>query len=103
MQEVIGSKEPESHRPFFSLPTGSSICYSDEVTSTLATLAIDGLVNLDNLSSSIQTVFGAEESPYQVVLAKRGLRRNTLLPDTGTRRCDEISGQYEQRSESLWL
>lgn len=87
----MAARKPESHRPFFSLPTGSSICYSDEVTSILATLAIDGLVNLDNLSSSIQTVFGTEQSPYQVVLAKRGLRRNTLLPDTGTRSCDEIS------------
>ena len=75
MQEVVGSKDPEfwpeSHCPFFSLPTGSSSCYSDEMTATLATLASDGTVNLHNLSSSIQTVFGAEQSPYQVALAKR--------------------------------
>lgn len=79
MKEVVGDKEPEfwpeSHCPFFSLPTGSSSCYSDEMSSTLATMASDGGVNLGNLASSIQSVFGADQSPYQIALAKRAEKK----------------------------
>jgi len=79
MQEVVGNKDPEfwpeSHCPFFSLPTGASSCYSDEMASTLTTMASDGAVNLGNLSTSIQTVFGADTSPYQIALAKRAEKK----------------------------
>ena len=40
MKEVVGDKSPEfwpeSHCPFYSLPTGSVCCYTDEMLTPLA-------------------------------------------------------------------
>jgi len=75
MKDVVGDKSPEfwpeSNCPFFSLPTGSSSCYTDEMSTTLACMASDGNINTSNISKAIQTNFGASDSPYQIALAKR--------------------------------
>ena len=76
MQEVVGDKEdpefwPESHCPFFSLPTGSGSCYADEIATALQTIANDGAVKIDNITKAIQETFGSQDSPYQIALAKR--------------------------------
>jgi len=76
MVDIVGDKNPEfwpeSHCPFYSVPTGSVSCYTDEMLTTLDSLARnDGVLDKDKISSSIQTKFGSPESPYQIALAKR--------------------------------
>jgi len=75
MKEIVGDKNPEfwpeSHCPFFSLPTGSSSCYADEMTTSLATIAKDDAINSGNIATAIQDMFGKPDSPYQIALAKR--------------------------------
>jgi len=75
MKEVVGEKSPEfwpeSHCPFYSLPTGSVCCYTDEMLTTLASLAAQSKVDTGNITEGIQTKFGAADSPYQIALAKR--------------------------------
>ena len=79
MKEVVGDKDPEfwpeSHCPFFSLPTGSGSCYADEMATALQTIANDESVNLDNITKAIQDTFGSADSPYQVALAKRAEKK----------------------------
>ena len=62
MKDVVGDMSPEfwpeSKCPFFSLPTGSSSCYSDEMSTTLACLASDGNIDTSNITAAIQTKFG---------------------------------------------
>ena len=75
MKDVVGDKNPEfwpeSHCPFFTLPTGAGSCYSDEMSTALDCLARDGAIKLDNISSALETVFGSPDSQYQIALAKR--------------------------------
>jgi len=76
MNEIVGDSNPEFWReskcPFFTVPTGKISCYTDELISTLETLAIsDGNLDISLITSAIQTKFGAPGSPYQVALAKR--------------------------------
>lgn len=75
MKEVVGDKSPEfwpeSHCPFYSLPTGSVCCYTDEMITTLASIAAESKVDTVNITKAIQTKFGAPDSPYQIALAKR--------------------------------
>jgi len=75
MKDIVGDKSPEfwpeSNCPFFCLPTGSSSCYTDEMSTTLACLASDGNINTSNIATAIQTKFGAPDSPYQIALSKR--------------------------------
>lgn len=78
MREIVGDKEPEfwpeSKCPFYTLPTGSLSCYGDELVTSLTTLAASQdivRVDLAKLQESIQTKFGAPDSPYQLALAKR--------------------------------
>jgi len=79
MKEIVGEKNPEfwpeSHCPFFSLPTGSSSCYSDEMTTSLARIAKDESINTENIATAIQTMFGNPDSPYQIALAKRAEKK----------------------------
>ena len=80
MKDIIGDKSPEfwpeSHCPFFSLPTGRGSCYSDEMTASLATMARLGPATAPaDIAAEIQTVFGAADSPYQVALAKRAEKK----------------------------
>ena len=62
MKDIVGDKSPEfwpeSNCPFFCLPTGSSSCYTDEMSTTLACLASDGNINTSNIATAIQTKFG---------------------------------------------
>jgi len=76
MKEIVGDSNPEfwpeSKCPFFTVPTGKISCYTDELISTLETLAnSDGNLDISLLTSAIQTKFGSPDSPYQVALAKR--------------------------------
>merc|ERR1719452_58936 len=74
--DIVGDKNPEfwpeSHCPFYNVPTGSISCYTDEMVTTLKALAASaGQPNLDSTSQELCTYFGASDSPYQVALAKR--------------------------------
>ena len=75
MKEIVGDKPPEfwaeSHCPFYSLPTGSVCCYTDEMLTTLASLATVSKVDTAAITKDIQSKFGAADSPYQIALAKR--------------------------------
>ena len=79
MKEVVGDKSPEfwpeSHCPFYSLPTGSVCCYTDEMITTLASIAAESKVDSGNITKAIQTKFGAADSPYQIALAKRAEKK----------------------------
>jgi len=79
MKEVVGDKPPEfwpeSHCPFYSLPTGSVCCYTDEMLTTLASLANVSKVDTAAITKDIQTKFGAADSPYQIALAKRAEKK----------------------------
>ena len=79
MKEVVGDKDPEfwpeSHCPFFSLPTGSGSCYADEMSTALQSIANYEAVNNDNITKAIQDKFGSPDSPYQIALAKRAEKK----------------------------
>jgi hypothetical protein len=75
MRGIVGDRQPEfwpeSHCPFFTLPTGSLSCYGDELATCLASLAATGQLQLPDLQAAIVAKFGAPDSPYQTALAKR--------------------------------
>jgi len=76
MLEIVGDKNPEfwpeSHCPFYTVPTGSVSCYTDEMLTTLDTLAhSEAVIDVDKISTAIQAKFGSPDSPYQIALAKR--------------------------------
>jgi len=78
MKEIVGDKNPEfwpeSKCPFYTVPTGTLSCYGDELVTSLTTLAASQdivRVDLAKLQESIQTKFGAADSPYQIALARR--------------------------------
>lgn len=76
MTGIVGDKNPEfwpeSHCPFYTLPTGSVSCYTDEMLTSLETLAKNNAEpDLSKLTAAVETKFGAPDSPYQVALAKR--------------------------------
>jgi len=76
MVEIVGDKNPEfwpeSHCPFYTVPTGSISCYTDEMVTTLDCLAKnDAEVDLSKVTAAVQAKFGSLDSPYQVALAKR--------------------------------
>jgi len=76
MTEIVGDKNPEfwpeSHCPFYTLPTGSISCYTDEMLTSLETLANNNAdLDISKLTAAVETKFGSPDSPYQVALAKR--------------------------------
>jgi len=79
MQDIVGSNPPEfwpsSHCPFYTLPTGSLSCYSDELVTSLSSLAASkAVLDLAALTKAIQHKFGDPDSPYQISLAKRAAK-----------------------------
>jgi len=79
MEDLVGNKDPEfwpeSHCPFYSLPLGSVSCYSDELLTTLASLASSqGSTEVPDVAAAIKQKFGAPDSPYQIALAKRAAK-----------------------------
>ena len=72
MTEIVGDKNPEfwpeSRCPFFTLPTGSISCYTDEMLTTLETLAKN---DISKVKAAVQIKFGSPNSPYQISLSKR--------------------------------
>jgi len=80
MLDIVGDKNPEfwpeSHCPFYTVPVGSVSCYTDEMLTTLDTLAHnDAVMDIDKISAAIQTKFGSPDSPYQIALAKRAAKK----------------------------
>jgi len=76
MTEIVGDKNPEfwpeSHCPFYTVPTGSISCYTDELLTTLDTLVkSDTELDISKVTAAVQTKFGSPDSPYQISLAKR--------------------------------
>ena len=80
MTEIVGEKNPEfwpeSHCPFYTVPTGSVSCYTDEMLTTLDTLAkSDAELDISKVTAAVQAKFGSPDSPYQVALAKRAEKK----------------------------
>jgi len=80
MTGIVGDNNPEfwpqSHCPFFSVPTGSVSCYTDEMLTTLDTLAHnDAKLDISKVSAAVKLKFGSPDSPYQVALAKRAEKK----------------------------
>jgi len=80
MTGIVGDKNPEfwpeSHCPFYTVPTGSVSCYTDEMLTTLDTLAKnDAQLDISKVSAAVQVKFGSPDSPYQVALAKRAEKK----------------------------
>jgi len=79
MKEIVGDKSPEfwpeSHCPFYSLATGCVCCYTDEMLTSLASIAASSKVDTGSITKDIETKFGASDSPYQIALAKRSDRK----------------------------
>jgi len=80
MTAIVGDNNPEfwpqSHCPFFSVPTGSVSCYTDEMLTTLDTLAHnDAMLDISKVSAAVKLKFGSPDSPYQVALAKRAEKK----------------------------
>ena len=75
--EVVGEREevafwPKCESPYFDLPTGSVSCYSDEMLTTLGSMATSQQVSIDQITRAVEETFGSPSSPYQVSLARRG-------------------------------
>ena len=75
MKELVENEEtpefnPVSHNPYNTLESGQGI-YVDSVLATLNTIAKDNAINVENIAKTMDYVFGREDSPYQLSLAKR--------------------------------
>lgn len=65
---------PESHCPFYDIPTGNNSCYADEGFALLKSISDSKSFNVDSYKNTLEIVFG-EKSKY-----KYGTKRKQPFP-----------------------